>query len=155
MREIEATPSAQLNSFEMCPEALDRVQLRGIGRKPLSWDPLSRAMGQERYDEVTVVDRCPIPAEQQTAGPFAPQVRQKRDDSCGIDGLLLAMKIPLALRRDGADTHEVSTGPPLPEHGSVTYRSIGADDAGPGREPRCINEEDGLPRGLGPLLRAG
>jgi hypothetical protein len=77
----------------VCPEALDRVQLRGISWKPLYLEPLSRAIGQERCDEVTAVNRRPIPEEQQTAGHLAQQVLQKRDDICGIDGLLLAMKI--------------------------------------------------------------
>jgi hypothetical protein len=155
MREIEATHIAQLDPFEICPEALDRVQLRGIGRKPLYLDPLSRAIGQERCDEVTAVNRCPILEEQQRAGHLAQQVLQKRDDIGGIDALLLAMKRQLALRRNGADRREVITRPPFPENGRVADRSIGPDDAGQGREPRFIDEEDRLPLGMSPLLRPG
>jgi hypothetical protein len=155
MREIAATPMAQLDPCEIGPEALDQVQRRGIGRQPLSLDPLSRAIGQERGDEVTAVHRGPIPEAQQGAGHLAPQGLQKRDDIGGLDALLLAMNIPLALRRNGADRREVITGPPFPEHGRVADWSIGPDDAGPGREPRCIDEEERLPLGLSPLVRPG
>jgi hypothetical protein len=155
MREIAATHMAQLDPFEIGPEALDRVQLRGRGRKPLSLDPLSRAMGQERCDEVTAVNRCPLPAEQQRAGHLAPQGLQKRDDIGGIEALLLAMNIQPALRRHGADRREVIPRPPVPEHGRVADRSRGPDDAGQGIEPRCIEEEDRLPLGMSPLLRPG
>ena len=65
------------------------------------------------------------------------------------------MKIQLALRRDGADGREVIARPPLPENGRVAYRGIRADDTGQGIEARFIDEEDGLPLDLGPLLSAG
>jgi len=155
MREIETTPMAQLDPFEMCPEALDRVHLRGRGRKPLYLEPFSRAMREELLDEVTAVNWRPIPEEQQPAGHLAQQVLQKGDHLHGIDGLVLAMNIQLALRRDGADGREVIPGPPLPENGRVAYWGIGADDTGQGRAPGFSDEEDRLPLGLGPLLSAG
>ena len=155
MREIEATHIAQLDPFEMCPEALNRVQLRGVGRQPLDLEPRSRAMREEFLDEMTAVNRHPIPEGPQAAGHLAQQVLQKGDHLTGSDGLGLAMTIQLAPRRDGADGREVIPRPPLPENGRVAYRGRGADDTGQGIEPGFIDEEDRLPLGLGPLLSAG
>jgi hypothetical protein len=67
----------------------------------------------------------------------------------------LALKIPRARRRDGADGRAVLASPPLPAHGRVAYRGRGAHDTGQGREASCVEEEEGLPLGVGPLLRAG
>jgi hypothetical protein len=155
MRELEATPMAQLDPLEMCPEARDRVQLRGVGWQPLDLEPLSRAIREAFLDAMTAVHRRPIPEEPQAAGHLAPQVLQQGDHITGIDGLGLAMKIPLALRRNGADGREVIPRPPRPENGRMAYRGIGADDTGPGIAPGFIDEEDRLPLGLGPLLSAG
>ena len=155
MREIEATHIAQLDPFEICPEALDRVQLRGIGRKPLYLDPLSRAIGQERCDEVTTVNRWPIPEEQQTAGHLAQQMFQKGYDIDRVDRLLLTVKIELTFRGEGADRREMIPGPPFPEDGGLAYWSIRADDTGQGIDPGFIDEEERLPLGFGPLLSAG
>jgi hypothetical protein len=71
-------------------------------------------IGRERFDEVTAMNRRPLPADQQTAGHLAQQVFQKGDDICGIDGIVLAMKMQLAIRRDSADGREVIARPPLP-----------------------------------------
>src|SRR5688572_24029040 len=46
-------------------------------------------------------------------------------------------------------------GPPLLQHGRVAYWGRGADDTGQGREPGCIEEDNRLPLGVCPLLRAG
>ena len=92
-----------------------------------------------------------------TSGPGTSreQMLQKRDDIGGIDGLVLAGEIELARRRYRTDGREVITRPPLLEHGGWASRGIGTDDPGQGRDPRFIDEEDGLPLGWCPLLSAG
>jgi hypothetical protein len=66
----------------------------------------------------------------------------------------LAMKIQLALRRDGADGREVIPRPPLPQNGRLAYWGIGTD-AGQGIEARFVDEKDVLPLRLRPLWIAG
>jgi hypothetical protein len=47
----------------------------------------------------------------------------------------LAVKIELALGREGTDGGEVIPSPPLPQKGRVAYRGIGAHDTGQGIKP--------------------
>jgi hypothetical protein len=65
------------------------------------------------------------------------------------------MEIPLALGGDGADSREVSVGPPCLEHGRVAHRGIGVDHPGQGVESSFSYEEEALLSGLRPLLMAG
>jgi hypothetical protein len=104
---------------------------------------------------MTAVDRRAIPDDHHRAKHLGEHMLQNSDDIDGIDGLVLGMKIQLALRGYRTDGREVITRPPLPENGCLAYWGIGADDTGPGREPGFIDEEDRLPLGLCPLLRAG
>ena len=59
MREIDAAQVAQLDPFELLPEALPRVELRGIGWQAFQVEPLRRAIGQKLANDVTAVDRGP------------------------------------------------------------------------------------------------
>jgi hypothetical protein len=145
----------EFDALQVCPEALAGMQLWGRGGEALHPESRRRAVGQERLEEMAAVDRRAIPHEHQRARHLAEQMLQARDDSGGIDGLVLAVEIELACRRYRTDGREGITRPPLPENGGLAYRGIGTDDTGPGRAPRCIEEEDGVPLGLCPLLRAG
>jgi hypothetical protein len=155
MGDAETADIAEFDPFQMAPQPLAGIQFRGIGREPFEVEAVSCPIGQERFDEVTAMNRRPIPEDQQTGGHLAQQVLQESDDISGINGLVLAMKIQLAFRRDGANGREVIPRPPFPENGRLSYRGIGAGDTGQGVEPGFINEEDRLPLGLRPLLSAG
>jgi hypothetical protein len=137
------------------PEALLRVQLWGIGRQAFQVEALRRAVGQERFDGVAAVDRRAIPDEDHPAGHLPQQVLEKRDHGVSVDGAVLAVEVELALGRDGADSGEMVVGAPLPQNGRLAHRRLGAHDTGQGIESGIVSEEDGLPLGLRPLLRAG
>ena len=155
MTDRKAAHIPEFDALQVGPETLAGIQFWGIGGEALHMEPLRRAIGQEFLDEIAAVDRRAIPNEHQRARHLAEQMLQKRDDIGGIDGLVLAVKIQLALRRSRTDSREVITRPPLPENGCLAYRGIGADDTGQGIEPGFIDEEERLPLGLCPLLRAG
>jgi hypothetical protein len=155
MTDRQAAHIPEFDALQVCPEALAGVQFRGIGGEALHLEPWRGVIGQELLEEVAAVDRRAIPNDHQRARHLAEQMLQERDDIGGIDGLVLAVAIQLALRRDRTDGREVITRPPLSENWRVAYRRLGADDAGQRIEPGFIDEEDGLPLGLGPLLSAG
>jgi hypothetical protein len=153
--EIEAAQMAQLNPFELLPEALIRVQLRRIGRQAFQVAAVRRALGQELLDGVAVVDRRAIPDEEHPTRHLPQQVLEKRDHVIRVEGVVLAMEVELARGRDGADGGEMVASAALPQDGGLAHGRIGAHDPGQGIEASFIDEEDGLPMGLRPLLRAG
>jgi hypothetical protein len=155
MTNRQAAHIPEFDALQVGPEALAGMQCWGVGGKTLHLESWRRAIGQELVDEMAAVDRRAIPDDHQRARHLAEHMLQERDDVGGIDDLVLAVKIELALRRDGTDGQEVITRPPLPQHGGLAYRGIGTDDTRQGVEPRFIDAEDGLPLGLGPFLRAG
>src|SRR5882724_3144144 len=114
MRQVNTTDVAQLHAFELLPDSLIRVQLRGIGRQALQVQSLCRALGQELLDGVAAVDRRAIPNEHQPARHLPQQVLEESHDVAGIKHMALAMEIQLALRGDRTDGGEMVTAPPLP-----------------------------------------
>lgn len=73
----------------------------------------------------------------------------------GIDRAVLAMARQLTRRGDRPDGGEMAAGPPLPQDGGLSYGRISAPRAGEGREPRFIEEDNGLLWRFCPLLIAG
>lgn len=71
MREAEAAHMAQLDAFELRPQALTRMQVRGIGGETLDIEPLPGPIREERWDHAAALNRCPIPDDDQATWPFA------------------------------------------------------------------------------------
>lgn len=155
MGQIETAKIAELDSLQVCPETLTRVQLRGISRQALHVESRRRPIGQERFDDVAAVNWCSIPDDDQAAGHLPQQMLQEGNNILRIDWAVLAGEIQLGLGRDGPDRREMIASPPLPQDGCVSHWRIGADNTGQGIEPRLVYEEDGLLLGLRPFLMAG
>jgi hypothetical protein len=68
---------AQIDPFELRPEALPRIQLRGIGGQAFHVHPLRRTIRQESLDRMTAVDRRPIPDNDHAAGHLTQEVFQE------------------------------------------------------------------------------
>jgi hypothetical protein len=93
LREMETAHIAQFDPFELLPEALIRVQLRGIGWQALQVEALRRAIGQEFLDHVAAVDRCPIPDDHHPTRHLPQEMFEKGDYTVRIEGALLAVEI--------------------------------------------------------------
>src|SRR5918992_1737319 len=155
MREAEAADIAQLDTFELRPQPLTGIQVRRIGREALGMEPLLGPIREELCNHVAAMNRRPIPDDHQVARDLPQQMLQKGQDIGRVDRRVLAVKIPLTLRGDGADGREMLAGPPLPQDGGLAYRRIGADHTGQRIEPRFVDEKDALALGPRPLLMAG
>ena len=94
--DIDATDVAQFDPFELLPEPLARVQLRGIRWEPLQMQPPCGAMRQELLDGVAAVDGGAVPDDDHGAGHLAQQVLEKLDDVVRVDGVVLAAEVQLA-----------------------------------------------------------
>jgi hypothetical protein len=98
MRQVNTTDVAQLHAFELLPDTLVGVQVRGLRWQALQVQPLRRAVGQELPDGVAAVDRRAIPYDHQPACHLPQQVFEKSHDIAGIERMVLAIEIQLALR---------------------------------------------------------
>src|SRR5918992_4489783 len=155
MRDSDAADMAQLDPCELLPEALAWVELRGIRRQALQMEAWCRPVRQELPAEMAAVAGCSIPDAHHPARHFTPQVLQQGDDILRMQGAVLAVEVQLALRRNRTDGGKMISGAPLPQEGCLAHGRIGADDARQGVESGFVDEEDGLPLGLRPLLMAG
>jgi hypothetical protein len=68
MWQIATADITEFDSLQVAPEPLVRIQFRGIGGEVLQLHPLRRPMGQKILDQMTAVNRCPIPEDQQAPG---------------------------------------------------------------------------------------
>ena len=155
MREIEAAHIAQLDAFELCPQALARVQFGGIRREALQVNSSRGAMRQELLDDVTAVNGGAIPDDDQAAGNLAQEVLQKGDDITRVHRVILHMEVEFALGRDGTDRGEMIPGIPFLQNWGLAHRGIGAHDTGEWIKPRFVYEDNRLLLGLRPPLMAG
>jgi hypothetical protein len=151
----QAAPIPELDPFQLRPQALARIQLRGIRWQALYLESFRSASRQELLDSVTAMDRRAIPEDHQAAGHFAPQMLQKGHDISRVEGRFLAVNVQLTLGGDGADGREMLAGPPLLQHGRLAHGCIGPDAAGQGIEPRFVYAKDALRLDVCPLLMAG
>jgi hypothetical protein len=83
MRQVNTTDVAQLHALELLPDALIRVQLRGIRRQALQMQALGCAVGQEGPDDLTAVNRRAIPNDDHLAGHLPQQVLEKGHNVAG------------------------------------------------------------------------
>ena len=155
VREIEAADVVQLDPVELFPQALARIQLRGVGRQALEMQAWRCAVDQELFDGTAAMDRRAIPDDDHPASHLAQQVLEKPDHVVRVDSTVLAAEVQLALGRDGTDHREMVAGPPLPQDWRLAYWRIGPDDAGQWIQARFVYEEDGLLLRLRPFLMAG
>jgi hypothetical protein len=155
MTDGQATHIAEFDALEVLPEALTRIEFRGISREAFRLDAWRGAVGEEVLDDTTAMNGCPIPNEHEPAWHLTQEALQKRDDVFRGHGAVLTVKIQLPLWGDRADGREMVTGPPLAHDRGLARRGVGADDTGQGIKARSVDEEDGLLLGLRPFVRAG
>jgi hypothetical protein len=155
MWQIAAAPSAPLTHLELLPKALPWVQLRRLGRQALEGETVRRAVRENLPDGGVAGDRRPIPDDEHPAGPLAPEGLAQPDHRGSVASAVLAADVPLAFPRDGPARRQMGAGAPLLHDRDVAHRRIGADDPGQGIKARFVSQEDRLPLGLRPCLRAG
>ena len=155
MWDVKTAHIAQLDPFELLPEALVRIQLRGIGRQALQVEAWRRAISQELLDGMAAVDGRSIPDNHHPARDLAQQVLQEGDHIPRIDGAVLAVEVQLALWRDRTDGREMISGSTIPAGWASGPRGIGAHDTGQGIKARLVYEEDAFVAGPAPLFDGG
>jgi hypothetical protein len=123
---------AQLDPFELFPQALAQIEFGGACRQALQVHSLVHAMSQDHLDDLTAIYGSAIPDDDHAAGDFANEMLQRGNDISRVHRVILRMKVELAIGRRGDDRREVITGSPLLENWRVAYQRIGVDNTGQG-----------------------
>src|SRR5712692_10003672 len=84
--QIETTPVAQLDAFQIAPNPLVRIQIGGVTGQGFQMDPLGCARGQKVFDDLAAMDWGAIPDDQELAGNVAQQVLEEAHDTGTIEG---------------------------------------------------------------------
>ena len=155
MWEVLAADVAQLDTLEVVPDALVRVEVRGVPGELLQADASGAALSQAGLDRLAPMDGSAVPDDQELAGDVAQQMREEAHDVRARVGVILHQHAEPAGRCDAADDRQMIAAQWQAEDGSLTTRRGGADGAGEQVEARFIDPDDGPALLVSPFFRAG
>lgn len=153
--QVLAGDVAQLDVLEGGPDALVRVEVRGVAGELLELDASGAALGQEGLDRLATMDRGAVPQDQELAGDVAEQMLEEANDVRALVGVLLHAHQQPAIRSDAADDRQVVAAQRQAEDGRLTTWGGGPDGAGEEVEAGLIDPDDGSSFLVGPFFRAG
>ena len=142
---VKTNQIAQLNAFQIAPDALIGIQFWSIAGQLFQPDTLRRPGAEKVLDCTAAVRGNAIPDHQELARNVIQQVLQKTHYIWPLEGMILDHQVKLACRGNRADRREVIPGQPLTQDGRLAYRGISAYHGGQGPKARFIHEQDGTP----------
>ena len=155
VRQVLAADVAQLDVLEVVPDALVRVEVRGVAGELLELDASGAAVGQEVFDRLAAMDRGAVPEDQELAGDVAEQVLEEADDVRALVRALLHVHQQPTGRGDAADDGQMITAQGEAEDRRLAARGVGPDGTGQQVEAGLIDPDDGSPLLVSPFFRAG
>ena len=141
--EIVAGEIPQLHTFQVVPHSFVRVQLRGIGRKPLQMEPLGGPSGQVLLDNIAPVDGRTVPEHQHLAADMMPQMPEEPNHLGAAEGGGLHLHVQLPVGSDAADGRQVVPSQSFPQYWGFPPGGEGADHRRQQIESRLVYEDDG------------
>ena len=155
MWQVLAADVAQFDVLEVAPDALVRVEVRGVAGELLELDASGATLGQEVLDGLAAMDRGAVPDDQELAGDVAEQVLEEADDVRALVRVLLDQHQHPTRRGDAADDGQMVTAQGEAEDRRLAARGVGPDGAGEQVEAGLIDPDDGPPFLVSPFFRAG
>lgn len=110
VRQVCAADITQLHVFEVRPDAFVRVEIRGVARQLLESQAPGCALGQEVFDGLTAMNRCPVPDHQQLSRNMSQQMLEKADDVGAGKRVILHTEQQSSARGDATDDRQVVMG---------------------------------------------
>jgi hypothetical protein len=153
--QIGAAKVAQLNVLEIVPDALIRIQVRGVARQLLQVEPRRRPLREEVLDGLSAMDRRPIPDHEQLARNLAQQVPQELDNLGAPKCALADLEEEPPLVGQAADDREMIAGTRHPEDRRLPPRGVGAHQARQQIEAGLVYPDNRSPLASGFAKRAG
>ena len=155
MVQVVATDIFEFNMFQIVPNALVGVQVRGIARQAFQPDALGGAGGQEGLDVLTAMDGCAIPDDQQLAGNGVEQLLQEGDDGNTVERFGLHGQVDFTCGRDGADDRIVVVRQLAAQNRRLAHGRPGAHHPGQQIKGRFIDEQNRALFGYGSFFSSG
>ena len=147
--QIGAAEVAQFNVLEIVPDALVRIQVRGVARQLLQLEARRGPLRQEVLDGSGAMDRRPIPDDEQLARNLAQQVPQELDDFGPPKCPLADLEEKSALMSQAADDGQMIAGTGHPENRRLAPRGVGAHQARQQIEAGLVYPDNRTPLALG------
>jgi len=143
VRDILTAKVLQSYSFQIAPDTLGRVQLRGIPRQLLQMDSPCCTTGQEVLYWLAPVDRSPIPDDQQLLRDTPQQLLKKPDYVFTVVGPLLHHHVQLPLGGNPTHHRKVVTAERGTDERCLTHWGIGTHHCGQHVETTLVHEYQG------------
>jgi len=153
--EVLAADIAQFDVREVVPDALIRVEVRGVAGELLQADAAGTALGQEGLDRLAAMDRSAIPDDQELAGDVTQEMLEEADDVRALVRALLHQHEQPTRRGDAADDRQMIAAQGQAEDRRLPARGVGPDRAREEVEARFVDPDDGPALLVSPLFRAG
>jgi len=153
--QIATAEIAELNVFEVVPDALVSVQIWRIPGELLQMQALSSAISQELFDGLIAMDGRAVPDHEELAGEMAQQMTEEAHHILAMEGLLPGHVEELAIVGDATDRREMIPGERDVQERSLSAWGIRPHPARQEVEARFVYPDDGLSVSLGPLFSAG
>jgi hypothetical protein len=131
--------------FEIAPDALIRVQVRGITRQTFQVNTLRTALGQELSNRWAMMSRQTVPDNQELARDVSQQMLQELDHPCTVEGFLLGLHVQRSLRRDSTDDREMIPSQRHSQNGCLSDGCVSAGHCRQQIEARLIHKHYGAP----------
>src|SRR4051794_36591855 len=141
--QIGTAEVAQFDVLEIVPDALVRVEVRGVARQLLQLEARRRALRQEVLDGLRAMDRRPIPNHKQLARNLAQEMLQKLDDRGAPERPLADLEEEPPRVGEAADDREMIAGTGYPEDRRLASRGVGPHQARQQIEARLVYPDDG------------
>ena len=155
MSEVLAADVAQLDALEVAPDALIRVEVRGVPGELLQADTAGAALGQEILDRLATVDRCAVPDDQELAGDLTEEVLEDAHAIRALVRAFLHQPEQAPRRGDTAADRQVVAAQRAAEDRRLPAWGVGPDRAWEEVAARFVDPDDGPAFLVSPLFRAG
>lgn len=150
-----AAEGPHLDVLEGVPDALRRVEVRGVGGEWPRADALRSARGQEVLDRPAAMDRRAVPDDPELAGDGPEPVLAAADDGRALVGARLHEQRPPPRRGDAADGRGVIVRQRQAQGRGPPAGGVGPDGAGGQIGGGLVDPDDGPSLPVSPLPRAG
>src|SRR5215216_4651870 len=107
LRQVVAAKVAQLAVLQIVPNALRRIEFRGVSRQGFELEPSRGSLREKILDGLGAVNRGAIPQYEQLAGNPAEQVAEEGNDGGAPEGLCADLEQQAAGVGQAADDRQM------------------------------------------------
>jgi hypothetical protein len=108
--EILTTKIGKFAMFEVMPDALIGVEVRGIGGQSFEMDTLGSAIRQKLFNGLAAMNRCAIPNDQELAFDLGQSLLEEGDHSLAVKRLRLDRQVQATIGCNGTDERKMVVG---------------------------------------------